>query len=355
MNKIALIIFTVLLSLQPGQNLLFGQLGGSQTYKFLSLPPSSRISALGGSLIPVMDDDVNQMVLNPASLSAKAHNQISFNTALYFEGIKFGYLGYARHYDSIKTTFGVGIQFMSYGKFTQTNDLGHVIGSFKAGEYALNLSAARQYNRFNYGMSLKIITSSLESYNSFGLAVDLGVGFTDSAGRFMAAIVVNNLGTQLSTYRSGNKEPLPLNIQFGIARQFAHLPFRFSIVLHNLQKFNIRYDDPNVQQVDNSIIGDTSGQNKEKSYIVDKIARHLIIGGEFLIGPGFRLRVGYNHQRRQELKIVDKSAMAGFSFGVGIKIVKFRLDYSLASYHLAGASHQFSLSANLGEFIPGLR
>jgi hypothetical protein len=331
----------------------FGQIGGSSTYNFLSLPASARISALGGSLMSVVDDDVTQMVLNPAALNPEMHNRISFNTALYIADVNFGYFGYARHYDKIKTTFGAGIQYISYGKFDRTDEFGTVTGSFKAGEYAFNISAARSYDRFNYGMTLKFIYSTLESYSSMGMAVDLGGTYVDSAGRFMAAVAFNNLGTQFSSYVPGNKEQLPLNIQIGIARQFAHLPFRFSIVFNNLQKWNIRYDDPNATQNDD-IFGDTTN-TKEKSYWLDNLARHMIIGGEFLIGKGFRLRVGYNHLRRQELKMVDRSAMVGFSFGVGIKIYRFMIDYSLAGYHLGGASNQFSISTNLQEFIPGMK
>jgi hypothetical protein len=331
----------------------FGQIGGSSTYKFLSLPASARVSALGGSLMSVVDDDVNQMVLNPAALNPEMHNRISFNTALYIADVNFGYFGYARNYEKIKTTFGVGMQYISYGKFDRTDESGMITGSFKAGEYAFNISAARAYKQFNYGMTLKFIYSSLEAYSSMGMAIDLGGTYVDSAGRFMAAVTFNNMGTQLSSYVPGNNEPLPMNIQVGIARQFAHLPFRFSIIFNNLQKWNIRYDDPNNKQNDD-IFGDTTN-TAEKSYWLDNLARHMIIGGEFLIGKGFRLRVGYNHLRRQELKMVDRSAMVGFSFGVGIKIYRFMVDYSLAGYHLGGASNQFSISTNLQEFIPGMK
>lgn len=334
--------------------LLHAQLGGSRAFNYLQLPPSARVSALGGSLIPVQDDDVNQVVLNPGSLSPKMHNQLSFSNAFYFAGINFGYVGFAHHSDRWNTTLGGGIQYMAYGKFDRTDVSGNTMGSFKAADYALYLSAGRTYERIQYGASLKFLYSQYESYRSVGVAADIGMTYVDTTGRFMIGAVVRNIGYQLSPFYPDHRENLPFDIQFGIAQKLEHVPFRFSVVVHNLQSPDIRYSDPN-NQPDNTFFGlDSTQTEKEKTYIADKIARHLIFGGEFLFGDNFRLRIGYNHLRRQELKVGDRAGLGGFSFGVGIRISKFKLDYSLARYHLAGASNQLTLTTNLQDFIPGL-
>ena len=61
------------------------------------------------------------------------------------------------------------------------------------------------------------------------------------------------------------------------------------------------------------------------------------------------IRAGYNYQRRQELKFDDKASVVGFSAGFGIKIKRFRLDYGISRFHLAGSSNLFSLAINLNE------
>jgi hypothetical protein len=71
---------------------------------------------------------------------------------------------------------------------------------------------------------------------------------------------------------------------------------------------------------------------------------------EFLPGENFYVNVGYNYQRRQELKVLVRVGMVGFSWGFGMKINKYRFSYGRATYHLAGASNHFSLSVNLSEF-----
>jgi hypothetical protein len=39
--------------------------------------------------------------------------------------------------------------------------------------------------------------------------------------------------------------------------------------------------------------------------------------------------------------------MVGMSAGFGLKIKRFRLDYAISQFHLAGSSNLFSLAINL--------
>jgi len=50
------------------------------------------------------------------------------------------------------------------------------------------------------------------------------------------------------------------------------------------------------------------------------------------------------------MMVPTRPAMVGFSWGLGFKISKFHLNYSRATYHLAGATNIFSFSTNLSSF-----
>jgi len=52
----------------------------------------------------------------------------------------------------------------------------------------------------------------------------------------------------------------------------------------------------------------------------------------------------------EEMKIESKPGMVGFSWGIGIKVSKFRISYGRSVFHLAGGTNQFSFSMNLDEF-----
>lgn len=336
-------------------NAVSGQIiGGSHIFEFLSLPGSARISGLGGAIVAVQDDDLISGLHNPALFNERNHNSFALNHSFHLAGSQHGYAGYAYHHEPLATTFQAGIQYMNYGDFKSTDDIGNIDGEFSAKEFAINLSAARQiYDKLTAGASLKVITSQLEGYNSFGLAMDFGAHYRDTSGRFTAGLVFKNIGIQLNPFVDGNRENLAMDIQFGISQRLKHLPFRIGIVAHDLQRWNILYDDPNT--VDNDILSDFNNSPEANPFgdFVDNFFRHMIFSGEFLFGKteNLTLQFAYNHQRRQELTVSYASrSLTGFSLGFGLKIKRFRINFGHQFYHLAGGNNHFSLSTKLGKW-----
>ncbi|MEO1517918.1 MAG: type IX secretion system protein PorQ [Bacteroidota bacterium] len=328
-------------------------IGGDNTYEFLNLPSSARITALGGHLISVQDDDVNLAYHNPAVLNASMHQQISFNHSFLAGGVHHGYVAYGHHQESWKTSLHASLQYVSYGTFDATDEFGTINGEFKASEYAFNIGGSYQlYDRVTLGTNVRLITSQLESFNSLGLAADFGLLYRDSSGRFSAGLVIRNAGGQLTTYTpEQEREPLPFDIQIGISQRLKHLPFRFSVTYHNLQRWNIRYDDPNTEET-TFIIGDGDQGESDFQVNVDNFFRHFVFSGEFLFGKleNFRLRFAYNHLRNQELSVDNFRSLTGFSMGLGFKIKRFRIDYGRSFYHLAGGANHLAISTNIQQF-----
>jgi hypothetical protein len=162
-------------------------------------------------------------------------------------------------------------------------------------------------------------------------------------------MVIKNLGSELGGF-SPEKLGAPLDIQLGFSKKLKHLPFRFCITAHQLQQWNIRYDDPNVE-----VQTDLLGVPKEQSVLskeIDNLFRHLAFSGEFLLGKkeNFRLRFGYNHLRKRELSLSNFRSLGGFSLGFGVKVSKFRLDYGVGYHHVAGAANHLSISTNINSF-----
>jgi hypothetical protein len=325
------------------------QVGGNNTYEFLNLVPSARIAATGGNGITLKDNDLNPAFQNPALFNSEMNNRLVFNFANYLADISYGSVGYAKHITKLGT-FGAHMQYISYGKFTETTSTSEVSGNFTAGEYALGLAWAKALDsNFSVGVDLKTIYSQLYDYTSVGNAVDLGAVYTKRAKNFTAAFVIKNLGMQLKPYVPGNREKLPFELQAGISKKPLHVPFRLMLVAENLERWNLLYEDSTLK---NSIDPLTQQPVKEKKHIVDNALRHLVVGGEFLITKNFNLRFGYNYQRRKELRTEARPGMAGFSFGVGIKVYKFQLSYGWSSYSIAGGASTFSLGVNLADFAP---
>ena len=329
------------------------QVGGDHIYEFLNLSNSARITGLAGNLITVKDDDVALAYQNPAVLNPLMHQSISFNYNFHVSDISNGYAAYGHYVDKWKMTLHGGIQYITYGKFDLTDDIGNVQGSFTPSEYAFTVGAGKQlYDKLSVGANLKLITSQFETYNSMGLASDFGAYYQDTTNRFGATLVFKNVGFQFTTYAEDNREVIPFDVQIGISKRLEHLPFRFSFIGHNLHRWNITYDDPNNQE-SVFLIGD-GVQNTDNQFkdFVDNFFRHIIFNGEFLFGKNeiMRLRFGYNHLMRRELSVTNFRSRSGFSFGFGIKMRRFRIEYGRGVYHFAGGMNHLTISTNVKEF-----
>ncbi|NJM15405.1 MAG: type IX secretion system protein PorQ [Bacteroidales bacterium] len=234
-------------------------------------------------------------------------------------------------------------------------------GNFSAAEYAFMLSYAQPLDsNFNGGITVKPIYSQLEKYSSFGLAFDAGVEYESDNNLFTASAVVRNLGTQFVTYTNQNQEPLPLDVLVGVSQKLQYAPFRLHLTLHNMQKFDLTYKKENEEENIFNLLGDGETEAKEKGFtqfrnnaevFFQKSIRHLIVGVDFTPFKNLYVSAGYNFQRGYELKLEEKTGGAGFSWGFGFKVAKFRVSYGRAIYHVAGASNHFSLTTDLSEFL----
>ena len=331
-------------------NFSFAQIGGSSTYEFLNLSTSARTASLGGNNISLFDNDLNLVFSNPAALSDSMTNHLVYNFVNYFSTINYGYFSYAKTYKKYGN-FAAGVHHVNYGEFTEANETGVILGSFSASEYSLNLTWSQKLtDKISFGTSLKTILSILGEYNSNGIAVDAGVLYYNPDKLFSSAIVLKNFGGQIKPFIPGNREPIPADIQIGITKGLKHAPLRFSLTAQNLLEYNMSFDNPNEKEETSLEPSTEEPNNNLVADITDEVFRHIIIGAEIIPMKNFFLNVGYNYQRRQELKIATRTSIVGFSFGFGIKISKFYFSYGRSTYHLAGASNLFSIRTNLNDF-----
>lgn len=317
------------------------QIGGESTYEFLNLVNSARMGALGGNQIAINDStDLNVAYNNPALLNPEMQNMALMNYVSYFSDINYGYAAYAFNHEKIGT-IAVGIHYVNYGSFIKADQYGSKDGTFNAAEYSLNINYAREIGRLKVGATLKPILSSFESYQSFGLALDLGVNLSTQNQLTNYALVIRNIGTQITTYYdNGDRESIPLDIQLGISKRLEHAPLRLYATLQHLQKWRLAQDE----EVNNGFETVTKQDSFGKAFM-----RHVVVGVEIVPSDNFTIRAGYNYQRRQELMFDDKTSTVGFSWGFGFKISRFNFDYGSARYHLAASSNHFSISMKLGE------
>jgi len=274
------------------------------------------------------------------------NHTISLNFIDHFAGTSSGFASYGFNLNKLGN-FAATMQYYSYGKSDNTNEYGETLGQFNAGEYALNLGWGRMLDSvFSIGANVKMIYSGLEIYNSFGLAVDVAGSYIPNE-TFCASILFRNIGRQLTAYTSAGVEPLPFEIQAGISKKLAHVPFRYSLLLQHLEKWDLGYTDPNVP-VD-PFTGEVT-KDTGMDVFAKNVMRHIVIGGEFIPAKFLSIRLGYNYLRRDEMKVVTRPGSVGFSWGIGLQVSKFKFSYARAAYHITGSPNFISISTNLGEW-----
>lgn len=323
----------------------FCQIGGKATYQFLNLITSPRQAALGGKVITIYDQDVNQAHFNPASINDEMDNHLAINYSNYLGEVTYGTASYAYTYDRHVQTFQAGVNYINYGKIDGYDAFGTPTSSFTGSELALSFGYAYNvpFTDLYLGASAKLIESTLESYQSFGGAVDLGAIYKDENLDVNYALVVRNLGTQFKAYND-IREPLPLEIIAGVSQQVENVPIRWHLTLENLQQWNVAFVNPN--RAVSSIDGEST---PEKVGFFNNALRHVIVGAELFPKKSFNLRFSYNFRRGEELRILEQRNFSGISLGFGLKMGRMKFDYSYSRYTLAANTSLFGLTINFAE------
>lgn len=321
----------------------YAQIGGKYVYQFLNLSQSPRQAALGGKTVTVVDYDVNQAIYNPATINGDMHKQLAVNYGSHFGEVSYGTAAYAYTWDQHYQTFHAGVQYVNYGDFDGYDEFGNATSSFTGSEAALSLGYAYNipWTDFYMGANVKFISSTLESYNSWGTAADLGFLYIDEKNDINYGLSVRNLGFQIKPYADTN-EKLPLSIDAGISQLMEHVPIRWHVTLENLQQWNIAFSNPN--RAEESLDGEVT---EEKVSFFNNALRHVILGAELFPEKGFNIRLGYNFRRGEELRIVDQRNFSGISAGFGLRFGRIRFNYSYSRYTLAANTSLFGLMINL--------
>lgn len=321
----------------------FSQIGGQGVYQFLNVITSPRQAALGGKTITNYDYDVNQPLFNPASINTEMDGRLALNYANYFGDVSYGTAAFAYTYDRHVQTFHAGITYINYGKFDGRDEFGAATGSFSGNEIALSMGYAYNvpWTTLYLGANAKLISSTLESYQSFGVAADLAALYVDEKNDINYGLVLRNFGTQITSY-SGTRERLPLEIIAGVSQELENVPIRWHLTLENLQKWNVSFANP--ARAKQTIDGEPE---QEKVGFLANASRHIILGAEFFPKKAFSVRLSYNFRRAAELKILEKRTFSGISAGFGLRFRKFRFDYSYSRFTLASNTSLFGLTVNL--------
>ena len=297
----------------------------SSGFPVLQLDASARSAALGGASSALLESSSTALFANPALLGPSAHKSLSFSYLNHLSDMNAGWLSYSRNVDSLGT-FAVGVRYLSFGSFDETDERGEIIGTFGASDVALTVGGSRTWKtNWKVGAGVNVMRSSIASNAATAASLDGGLVFAKPGSLSTFSASAHNLGLVFSSIGQ-RSDSLPLDVRLGFTQKLAHLPLLVSVTAYRLHKLD-------------------GGDAANKA--VSSLLNHIRLAGEFQFSSAFQVRFGYDHRKHQDLKVKTRLDMAGFSTGVGIVIAKVRFDYSFNSWSSLGALHRFSLSSAL--------
>lgn len=294
-------------------------------FPVLQLEPSARTAAMAGSSVALTDPGAGALFSNPALITTEADGHLEFSWLNHLSDISAGWIAYGKDFDSLGT-FVAGVRYLSFGSFDERNDLGEQTGTFSASDVALTVGASRPWREgIRYGASLSFMHSSLASSGASAMGIEAGAVYDDPERRQSFGVSFHHLGFVLSSIGE-RSDALPADLRIGFTKRLAHLPLLLSVTGYRLHKMDAGPEDTGA---------------------IAKILYHTRLAGEFQFSESFRVRLGYDHRRHDELKIKSRLDLAGFSTGVGIRISRFSFDYALNSWSSLGGLHRITVSSSL--------
>lgn len=289
-------------------------------YNFLRLPVSAHAAALGGDNITIIDDDQMLIFSNPALLASVSDKTISLSYMNYMAGTSMAGAAFNRVVKE-KASWAASAQYIGYGTMKQTGADGTLLGEFSAKDIAVaGYFSYMLSDRIVGGITAKFVTSYIGSYSSIGMGVDLGLNYYDPEHDWSVSLVGKNLGGQLKAY-DDEYDPMPIDIQLGVSKRFAHTPFRVSATLVDLNHWNYKFTN------------------------------HLVVGIDASLSESIWLGAGYNFRRANEMNIDDADGGgthgAGLSFGAGLNLQRFKLNIAYGKYHVSSTSLMLNVGYTL--------
>ena len=294
----------------------------SQTgYNFLRIPVSAHAAALGGENITIIEDDPSLMFSNPALLASVSDKSINLNFMTYMAGATTASASFNRIIKD-KASVAVMAQYMDYGKMKETDENNVIKGEFSAKDIAI--SGVFSYiltDKLVGGITAKFINSYIGDYSSLAVGIDLGLNYYDPDREWSVSLVAKNLGGQIKAYDE-EYEKMPFDLQAGVSKRFASLPFRLSATLVGLTDWDYG------------------------------LINHLVIGADIILSQQIYLAAGYNFRRADEMTIGsgtddESSHGAGWSCGAGLQLERFKLQLGYGKYHVSSNSLLVNVSYSL--------
>lgn len=284
------------------------RLNSQALFQGLNHPVTARGWGMGSATI-TQSQNASGILYNPAVISRSANLwQINY-TAFALDILSSS--AFLVFQTPLKGKFGLLLNYLDYGSFTERDWSGNETGSFNVNDLSFRLNYGIQLTRrISLGVSTGYSHSQLNSLSARALLGTLGVFYYDDVSTFAVGLSYHNFGTLLDGYANDN-EKLPATIMIGISKKLDHLPMILALDAYEAYP---------------------------EEYIVK-------IGGEFILNKYLFLRWGTSTRRFSiQGQETFKKFFTSSSAGAGINIKSFCFDIAVVGLGDAGSITSFSIT-----------
>jgi hypothetical protein len=309
MKKLSVVCLAILFFYANVQAMLSRDNIGTSTAQFLKLGIGAESAGMGNAVTGVANG-TDSIYWNPANLNYLKKIEFSFSHTMWFENVNYEWFAVAIPTEKLGT-FGLGLQYVSYGRLDRVDRTGTLDGSFSPLDMAGYLSYANMYKKLKFGFNLKYIYSKIENSAS-AFAVDMGTTYDLGNNKTAISAAISNLGQDMKfNYKS---ESLPLLFKVGVSH------FLLDQLLVAL---------------------DLNFPKDNEAYVNAGTEYRLVVANN----TAFAFRAGYEGRNK------DIPGFNWINLGFGLKYLDYSFNYAFVPYGDIGMTHRFSLSVKLGKDI----
>ncbi|MFH2055957.1 MAG: PorV/PorQ family protein [bacterium] len=277
---------------------------------FLKIDTGARPTAMGGAYT-ALADDVNALYYNPGGLGNLRQRELGATHTQWLMNTTFDFFGYAHPLQN--GTLGLGVTRLGIGQQEGRDANRQAAQSYEASDTAYTIGYSRRMDvlptgRISLGGNFKYLQSRIGEYSASAVAFDAGALHTLDSMPLSLGFSVLNIGKGM-TYLD-QTDPLPLTFSLGAAYRFAEV-------------FQVTTDIRHEAYDHRTSLG---------------------IGTEYALMPRFSIRAGYTSFAASGLGDAA-GALGGLGGGFGLKLGRYRADYTFTPFGALGNAQRLSLGA----------
>ncbi|MCE5300854.1 MAG: PorV/PorQ family protein [Spirochaetia bacterium] len=275
---------------------------GTVTGDFLLVNVSARETALGEIYAPFYAKP-SAAIINPATMQGIKQKYIFFSHFNSVFNSRFEQVEYAMPV-GVSACAGAYFMFSTNDSLYRTDEFGAQVEkidnykSFFGAGYSIAFS-----DEFNFGLSLKVISSKVISEAEWGAAVNAGMLYRNYERKYTLGVDIENLG--LSTAFFEDKSLYPIVLRGGYGMEIYRYENEYRITLYIEEKFYVN-----------------ESQGAETSFGMEAVYKKF-----------FTFRYGYIFGRSE----------GRVSAGIGVRLNDLHIDYAYQPFFISDNAHKFTV------------